>query len=89
MNGALSRSCGRIEKNFELSTTTTLSMTPVPSMDECINENYNPQCEVSAPGVTQTRDRILRDKTNVAHHGTAPSRCWLTLGPRKGARSTK
>ncbi len=29
MNGALSRSCGRVEKNFELSTTTTASMTPV------------------------------------------------------------
>jgi hypothetical protein len=41
-------------------------------MDECINENYNPQCEVSAPGVTQTRDRVLRDKTKVAHHGTPP-----------------
>jgi hypothetical protein len=44
------------------------------SMDECINENYNPQCEVSAPGVTQTRDRVLRDKTNVAHHGTPPQK---------------
>ncbi len=30
------------------------------NMDECINENYNPQCEVSAPGVTQTKDRVLR-----------------------------
>ena len=44
------------------------------SMDECINENYNPQCEVSAPGVTQTRDRVLRDKTKVAHHGTPPQK---------------
>jgi hypothetical protein len=44
------------------------------SMDECINENYNPQCEVSAPGVTQTKDLVLRDKTNVAHHGTPPQK---------------
>ena len=44
------------------------------SMDECINENYNPQREVSAPGITQTRDRVLRDKTNVAHHGTPPQK---------------
>ena len=43
-------------------------------MDECINENYTPQREVSAPGVTQTRDRVLRDKTNVAHHGTPPQK---------------
>jgi hypothetical protein len=42
------------------------------SMDECINEIYNPQCELSAPGVTQTKDRVLRDETNVAHHGTSP-----------------
>jgi hypothetical protein len=35
------------------------------SMDECMNENYNQH-----PCVTHTRDRVLRDKTNVAHHGT-------------------
>ncbi len=29
-----------------------------------------PQREVSAPGVTHTRDQVLRDKTNVAHHVT-------------------
>ncbi len=44
------------------------------NMDECINENYNPQCEMSAPGVTQTKDRVLRDKTNVAYHGTQPQK---------------
>ena len=33
-------------------------------MDECINENYNQQCEVSAPGVTQTKDQVLRYKTH-------------------------
>jgi hypothetical protein len=43
-------------------------------MDECINENYNPQCGVSAPGVTQTKDRVLRDKTNVVHHNTPPQK---------------
>jgi hypothetical protein len=44
------------------------------SMGECINENYNPQCEVSASGVTKPKDRVLRDKTNVAHHGTPPQK---------------
>jgi hypothetical protein len=43
-------------------------------MDECINENYNPQWEVSATGVTKPKDRVLRDKTNVAHHGTPPKK---------------
>jgi hypothetical protein len=44
------------------------------SMDECINENNNPQWEVSASGVTKPKDRVLRDKTNVAHHGTPPKK---------------
>jgi hypothetical protein len=44
------------------------------SMDECIYENYNQQCEVSAPGVTKPKDRVLRDKTNVARHGTPPQK---------------
>ncbi len=52
------------------------------SMDECINENYNPQCEVSAPGITQTRDRVLRDKTNVSHHGTQPQKNKGTGKPK-------
>jgi hypothetical protein len=52
------------------------------SMDECINENYNPQNEVSASGVTQTRDRVLRDKTNVAHHGTPPQKNKGTSKPK-------
>jgi hypothetical protein len=43
-------------------------------MDECINENYNQQREVSACGVTKPKDRVLRDKTNVAHHGTPPKK---------------
>jgi hypothetical protein len=43
-------------------------------MDECINENYNPQWEVSASCVTKPKDRVLRDKTNVAHHGTPPKK---------------
>jgi hypothetical protein len=30
MNGALSRSCGKVEKKYDLSTTITASMTPVP-----------------------------------------------------------
>ncbi len=38
------KSPGEPEKNYELSTTTTASMTPVP-VDECINENYNPPCQ--------------------------------------------
>jgi hypothetical protein len=33
-------------------------------IDECIYDNYNPQCEVSAPGVTQTKDQVLRYKTH-------------------------
>jgi hypothetical protein len=75
MNGALSRSCGRVEENYELSTTTTASMTPVPVWTSALTrENYNPQCEVSAPGVTKPKDRVLRDKTNVAHHGTPPQK---------------
>ncbi len=44
------------------------------SMDECINEDYNPQREVSASGVTKPKDRVLRDKTNVAHHGKSPKK---------------
>jgi hypothetical protein len=44
------------------------------SMDECINENYNQQWEVTATGVTKPKDRVLRDKTNVAHHGTPPKK---------------
>jgi hypothetical protein len=44
------------------------------SMGECINENYNPQREVSATGVTKPKDRVLRDKTNVAHYGTPPKK---------------
>jgi hypothetical protein len=43
-------------------------------MDECINENYNPQLEVSASTVTKPKDLVLRDKTNVAHHGTPPQK---------------
>jgi hypothetical protein len=43
------------------------------SIDECINENYNPQREMSAPGVTHTKDRVLRDKTK-ARHGTPPKK---------------
>ncbi len=56
------------------------------SMDECINENYNPQREVSAPGVTKTRDRVLRDKTNVAHHGTPPKKNNGSGKPRTFSR---
>ncbi len=44
------------------------------SMDECIYENYNPQREVSAKSVTKPKDRVLRDKTNVAHYGTLPKK---------------
>jgi hypothetical protein len=44
------------------------------SMDETINENYNPQREVSASCVTKPKDRVLRDKTNVVHHGTPPKK---------------
>jgi hypothetical protein len=44
------------------------------SMDDCINENYNPQWEVSASGIIKPKDRVLRDKTNVAHHGTPPKK---------------
>jgi hypothetical protein len=40
------------------------------NMDECINENYNPQCEVSAPGVTQTKDQVLRDKSDKTHESS-------------------
>jgi hypothetical protein len=45
------------------------------SMDECINENYNLQREVSATSVTKPKDRdkslsCLRDKTNMVHYGT-------------------
>ena len=43
-------------------------------MDECINENYNPQREVSATSVAKPKDRVLRDKTNVAHYGTLPKK---------------
>ncbi len=45
-------------------------------MDECINENYNLQrdSEVSALSVTKPKDRVLRDKTNVAHYGTPPKK---------------
>ncbi len=42
------------------------------SMDERINANYNQQQEVSATSVTKPRDRVLRDKTNVANHSTPP-----------------
>jgi hypothetical protein len=72
MNGALSRSCGRVEKDYELSTTTTASMTPVPVWTS--SETYNPQWEESATGVTKPKDRVLRDKSNVAHHGTPPKK---------------
>jgi hypothetical protein len=51
-------------------------------MDECINENYNQQREVSAPGVTKPKDRVLRDKTNVAHHGTPPQKNNSTGKPK-------
>ncbi len=51
-------------------------------MDECINENYNPHREVSAPGATQTKDRVLRDKTNVAHHGTPPKKNNCSCKPK-------
>ena len=73
MNGALSRSRGRvteIRKELRVIHDNHDINDACASMDECINENYNPQREVSAPGVTQTRDRVLRDKTNVAHRGT-------------------
>jgi hypothetical protein len=53
-------------------------------MEECINENYNPQWEVSATSVTKPKDRdqVLRDKTNVVHHGTQPKK-------NKGADKSK
>ncbi len=41
---------------------------------DCINENYIPQREVSATSVTKPKDRVLRDKTNVAHYGTPPKK---------------
>ncbi len=43
-------------------------------MDERINENYNPQREVSATSVTESKDRVLRDKTNVVHYDTPPKK---------------
>ncbi len=51
-------------------------------MDECINENYNPQWEVSATSVTKPKGPSLHDKTNVLHHGTQPKK-------NKGAGKSK
>ncbi len=51
-------------------------------MDESINENYNPQWEVSATSVTKPKDQVLRDKTNVVHYGTLPKK-------NKGAGKSK
>jgi hypothetical protein len=46
------------------------------SMDECINENYNQQLEVTrrATSVTKPKDRVLRDQTNMVHYGTQPKK---------------
>ncbi len=49
-------------------------------MDECINENYNPQREVSATSVAKPKDQVLSDKINVVNHGTKKN---------KGASKTK
>ncbi len=43
-------------------------------MDECINEDYDPQREVSATSVTKPKDLVLRDRTNVVHYGTPPKK---------------
>jgi hypothetical protein len=43
-------------------------------MDECINKNYNQQGEVSATSVTNPKDRVLGDNTNVVHYGTSPKK---------------
>jgi hypothetical protein len=43
-------------------------------MDECIKENYNQQQEVSATNVTKPKDRLLRDKTNMAQYGPSPKK---------------
>jgi hypothetical protein len=53
------------------------------SMDECINENYNPQREVSAKSVTKPKDRLLRDKTNVIHYGSQPKKTKKNNGAGK------
>jgi hypothetical protein len=52
------------------------------SMDECINENYNPQREVSATSVTKPKDQVLHDKTSVDNHDTTPKK-------NKGAGKSK
>jgi hypothetical protein len=44
------------------------------SMDECIDENYNPQREVSTTSVTKPKDRVLRDKTKMVQYGTQPKK---------------
>ncbi len=51
-------------------------------MDECINENYNPQREVSATSITKPKDQVLRDRTNVVNYGTTPKK-------KKGAGKSK
>ncbi len=52
------------------------------SMEECIYKKYNQQREVSASGDTQTRNQVLRDKTNVVPHGTAPQKNNCTGKPK-------
>ncbi len=55
------------------------------SMDECINENYNPQRKVSATSVDKPKDPVLRDKTSVVHHGTPPKKNKGAARPRRQA----
>jgi hypothetical protein len=52
------------------------------NMDQCINENYNPQCEVSAPGVTQTKDQVLRYKTHESSNMAVAVRRTSFTNPR-------
>ncbi len=61
VNGALSRSCGRVEKNFELSTTTTASMTPVPIWTSALTRTTTRSVKWAPPASPKPGIEIPRD----------------------------
>ena len=77
---ALRRSWGRVEKNFELSTTTGIATRA--HEGECNDENYNPQQGAKATSATKPMGQVLRYKAHESSNMAVAVRRTLFTNPR-------